>query len=185
MDQASGVFAVAVPPITTPGTVNLPKLPGGLSPGSVVITLLAGLGAYLQTQPRPQPDPVERAKQVKAQEAEDNKRVVKMKDVSSEIDKALTSAILAPLIYRAIVNTLSPGRVAKNFTDLTQTVSDAEFDPIRSALKEAIRKHLLQQSNKRKVIAGHPYERLGDLHLRQIGPARKHPGEEQVPTGVA
>jgi len=162
--DVSGLFALAVPPMTTPGTVNLPRLPGGLSPGSVVITLMAGLGAYLQTQPQPQPDPIERERQVRAQQAEDNKHVVKMSDVSSEIDKTLTSAILAPLIYRTIINTLRPGTVAKTYTDLSQTVSDQSFDPIRAQLKQRIRTHLLQQKNKRKSETEKIRIRLGKLH---------------------
>ena len=161
----SGLFALAIPPMTTPGTINLPRLPGALSPGSVVITLMAGLGAYLQTQAQPQPDPIERARQLKQQQAEDNKHVVKMSDVSSEIDKQLTSAIIAPLIYRAIINTIKPrSGIIPSFADLTQTVSDAEFDPIRAQLKARIRTHLLQQKNKRKTETEKIKIRIGKLH---------------------
>src|SRR4051794_32966068 len=161
----SGLFGLAVPPVTTPGTVNPPKLPGGISPGSVVITILAGLGAYLKTHPQPQPDPVERAKKQAEQQKEDNKHVVKMSDVANEIDKLLNSKLIFPLVYRAIINTLRPGGGGKlDFSDVTQSVSDAEWDPIRAELKQAIREHLLQQKNRRKTVTDKSYERIGKLH---------------------
>jgi hypothetical protein len=163
--SVSGIFGLAVPPLTIPGTVNLPKLPGGLSPGSIVITVLAGIGTYLQTQAQPQPDPVERAKKQQEEDKEDNKHVVKMLDVAKEIDNGLNSKLLWPIVYRAIINTIKP-RAGQplTFGDLTQAVSDAEWDPIREELKRAIRTHLLQQKNTRKTVTEKSFLRIGKLH---------------------
>lgn len=161
----SGIFGLAVPPLTIPGTVNIPKLPGGVSPGSIVITVLAGLGAYLQTQAQPQPDPVERAKKQAEEDKEDNKHVVKMLNVAKEIDNMLISSLLAPLIYRAIINTIKPRAGAPlSYEDLGTAVSDAEWDPIRQELKRRIRTHLLQQKNARKRTTEDSFLRLGKLH---------------------
>jgi hypothetical protein len=128
--------------------------------------MIAGLGAYLQTQAQPEPDPVEKAKKQQEEDKEDNKHVVKMLDVAKEIDNGLNSKLIWPIVYRAIINTIKP-RAGKplDFGDLTQAVSDAEWDPIRRELKAAIRRHLLQQKNARHRTTEESFLRLGKLHV--------------------
>ncbi len=157
------LFALLAPVPALPPT--LPE-PPAVTPGSIILMLLAGAGALLETQPQPEPDPKKKEQDRQTQEKEDNKHVVKMKDVAAEIDKALTSQILLPIIYREIVNTLTT-RSGSGFTrwsDASKRVSDATFDPIRAELKAAIRTHELQQQTRRKTVDVKSNQRQGSLH---------------------
>lgn len=171
-------FALLAPPPALPPT--LPETPV-LTPGSIIL-LLAGLaGALLKTQEQPQPEKEkEEAKQQAKQEHDDNKRVVKMKDVAKEIDRVLNGSLIVPIVFRGLLATLqkSPGGGFTDWTKIGQIVSDAEFDPVRRTLKHAIREHLLQQSNKRKETAITSNIRHGDLHKTFFGRPRAHPQDD-------
>lgn len=148
---------------------TIPGLPPPLSPGSVIIMLLAGAASILeQTQPKPEEDATKKQDE-QTQKKEDNKHVVKMADVAAEIDRQLNSKIIVPLIFREILATLTT-RGGSGFTqwqDLSTRVSDKAFDPIRSELKQAIRMHELQQQTRRKKLSSiKSNQRQGSLHGR-------------------
>ncbi len=169
-------FALLAPPPALPPT--LPAAPV-LTPGSIIV-LLAGLAGLL-TKTQEQPDPRqerEDAKKTAQQEHDDNKRVVKMKDVAKEIDRVLNSSLILPIVFRGIIATLqkSPGSGFTDWAKIGEVVSDAEFDPVRRTLKEAIRVHLLQQSNKRIKTNVTIWERSGSLHKFSLGIKKHHPG---------
>lgn len=161
------LFALLAPGPALPPTI--PGLPPTLTPGSIIIMLLAGAASILE-QPQPEPDEDPRKKQdEETEKKEDNKHVVKMADVAEEIDRHLDSKIIVPLIFREIIATLTtrPGSGFTQWEDLSKRVSDKAFDPIRSKLKQAIRTHELQQQTRRKKLSSiKSNQRQGSLHGR-------------------
>lgn len=170
------ILALSIPPLQLPSTIGLPKTPAGESPGALILTVFAaGLDTLAQYGaqkiiPKPKTD-----KQLEDDRRSDNKRVVKMKDVSDVIDKYLNQSLNVGLIGRTAAQMFTgklPGKWDP-FTQMSQQQSDAEWQPIREELKTRIRLKLLQQDNSRSELVEVSFLRLGKLHGNISGQKKK------------
>jgi hypothetical protein len=152
-DSTGAVFLAVGPPtlpIEIPGTITLPELPGGGSPGTAAAMLIAlavakAASILIPSAPHPKLTKAE-------QEQEDGKRVVKVSEVRKALEKAVTPFELSKIIGRILLTLLKGGAEPGGWS--SEVASAAEFNdvipPLFDKIMIEVRARELPQNNPRQ-----------------------------------
>ncbi len=178
-------------PEVLPGKIILPPKAGGGLTVQAVLFLLAILAKLISSSLGP-PQPPKKSQLEHDPGEDDNKRVVKMRDVSETIDSFITYQRFGIIFIKGLITTiksafeggesLETAEGIEGIHELETKLDNEIIGPLREELKEKIRDLILQQTNRRKEKTLAYNQRQGFLH-RGSPAGRHHPGDDPFSGG--
>jgi hypothetical protein len=131
---------VQPPPWPVPGRIILPEPPSGpaTTATAALMLLLFGLSLAKFIQPPPRPKRTR-----KEEDHEDNKHVVKVKDVHTAVDQAVTGFEIVKVIFRYIIEDATKGW--SNMDELEEKIKREALQPLVDRIMIKVRDFELSQ----------------------------------------